>query len=510
MQTLRVTRIISAVIVCALSAPTLVHPAAPQSNSDESRIVVTDVTGTVNVSTAGVPTAIDVSSTLALPSRIVTGHDGMLGIRQARTSISIAPDSDIAIPAEAVDGNLIARLVQYRGNAFYDVAPREVSKLRVETPYLVAVIKGTQFNVAVQEDSTTISLFEGRLEIRTPDDSEVIQLNPGEIAIRSRTDDAIRVIGMDDDRLPAQRANNARVAGDAALAADRDENGTARGAASLDVDAVRVTRPGVLALADDAVAAIDIGRNAPALNLERSTLDAGSISLEPALSAATLGTSVGVDVGALDTGLAAAVDLGAGTIDAGLGASVDLGGASLEAGLTAGVDLGGGALDVGLDAGVDAGVASADVGLDAGIDLAGGSVAVGADAGIDVGVVGADLGVAAGVDLGAGSIDVGLAADADLGGVAAADLGIDASLDTGGGIDLGVDTSVAVGGLDASVGVDAGTDQGLAVDLGVAGLDVGVNLGGNEPLIDLTPSEPTGGGSGSGLLGGLGGLLGRP
>ena len=93
--------------------------------------------------------------------------------------------------------------MQHRGNVFYDVAPRDVGKLRVETPLLVAVIKGTQFNVAVQEDSTTISLFEGRLEIRTPDDSDVVQLNAGEIAIRSRADGSIRVVGMDDERVAA-------------------------------------------------------------------------------------------------------------------------------------------------------------------------------------------------------------------------------------------------------------------------------------------------------------------
>ena len=90
----------------------------------------------------------------------MTGNDGTLGIKQAH-NIIVSLDSEIAIPEEAVDGNLIARLVQYRGNVFYDVAPREVSKLRVETPLLVAVIKGTQFNVAVQEDSTTISLVRG-------------------------------------------------------------------------------------------------------------------------------------------------------------------------------------------------------------------------------------------------------------------------------------------------------------------------------------------------------------
>ena len=31
-------------------------------------------------------------------------------------------------------------------------------------------------------------LFEGRLEIRTPDNSDVVQIEAGEIAIRSRVD----------------------------------------------------------------------------------------------------------------------------------------------------------------------------------------------------------------------------------------------------------------------------------------------------------------------------------
>ena len=140
-----------------------------------------------------------------------------VGLTQAGTNISVANDTDVEIPAEAVDGNLVARLVQHRGNVFYDVAPRDVGKLRVETPLLVAVIKGTQFNVAVQEDSTTISLFEGRLEIRTPDDSDVMQLNAGEIAIRSRIDGAIRVVGMDDERAAAPAAARPAVA-DAAAA----------------------------------------------------------------------------------------------------------------------------------------------------------------------------------------------------------------------------------------------------------------------------------------------------
>ncbi|HVJ31194.1 MAG TPA: FecR family protein, partial [Gammaproteobacteria bacterium] len=170
-------------------------------DADGSRISVTAVAGDVNFTMAGNAVAVAPNATVLLPARIVTGHDGTVGLTQAGTNVSVSSDTDVEIPAEAVDGNLIARLVQHRGNVFYDVAPRDLGKLRVETPYLVAVIKGTQFNVAVQPDSTTISLFEGRLEIRTPDNNDVVQLNAGEIAIRSLIDNEIRVIGMDDARL---------------------------------------------------------------------------------------------------------------------------------------------------------------------------------------------------------------------------------------------------------------------------------------------------------------------
>src|SRR5687768_1532150 len=189
------------------------------SDADRSRISVTAVAGDVDVTMAGRAVAVAPSTTVVLPARIVTGQDGNVGLTQAGTNINVANDTDVEIPAEAVDGNLIARLVQHRGNVFYDVAPRDVGKLRVETPFLVAVIKGTQFNVAVQQDSTTISLFEGRLEIRTPDNTDVVQLNAGEIAIRSRVDGAIRVVGMNDERAAAPRAARPAVAAAAAARA---------------------------------------------------------------------------------------------------------------------------------------------------------------------------------------------------------------------------------------------------------------------------------------------------
>ena len=232
-------------------------------------------------------------STVLLPARIVTGHDGTLGLTQAGTNISVSNDTDVEIPAEAVDGNLIARLVQHRGNVFYDVAPRDLGKLRVETPLLVAVIKGTQFNVAVQPDSTTISLFEGRLEIRTPDDTDVVQLNAGEIAIRSRTDGAIRVVGMDDDRVAAPRT---------AQPAGRRRRSDEQSAPRV------VDLTNAIALASDGVAA---GGSRAEVGLSAKPIVGAASGLEPAPTSAQRRhdgrlTSVGGANVALDTG----IDLG--------------------------------------------------------------------------------------------------------------------------------------------------------------------------------------------------------
>src|SRR5688572_7387626 len=212
---------LSPVLLLVVAAASSHAGSSDVRNADGSRISVTAVAGDVDFTMAGNSVTVAPDRTVLLPARIVTGHDGTVGLAQAGTKVSVANDTDVEIPAEAVDGNLIARLVQRRGNVFYDVAPRDLGKLRVETPLLVAVIKGTQFNVAVQPDSTTISLFEGRLEIRTPDDSDVVQLNAGEIAIRSLVDNEIRVVGMDDQRVAAPRAR-AAVAAAAARSAPSD------------------------------------------------------------------------------------------------------------------------------------------------------------------------------------------------------------------------------------------------------------------------------------------------
>src|SRR5262249_55781662 len=132
---------------------------------------------------------------------------------------NIGPDTLLEFPALEIRGGPIDRIVQPSGNVFYSVGKRAGRKLRVETPLLVGVVKGTQFNVAVQADASTISLFEGLLDIRAADDSSVVDIKAGEIAARRRGDASINVLKMDGKTPPPPRAPAAAPAKPAAAPA---------------------------------------------------------------------------------------------------------------------------------------------------------------------------------------------------------------------------------------------------------------------------------------------------
>ena len=164
---------------------------------DTGDILVASMKGEVHFVVNGADRTLRAGNPLELPATVRTGRDGAVELRQGATSISVGPDTLLEFPALAMPGGSIDRVVQPRGNAFYNIGKRQGRKLRVETPFLVGVVKGTQFNVASQAQATTISLFEGLLEVRAADDSDVVDLRAGEIARRDRSASDISVLKMD-------------------------------------------------------------------------------------------------------------------------------------------------------------------------------------------------------------------------------------------------------------------------------------------------------------------------
>lgn len=451
---------------CALLILSIAHAAEPRSRGE---IVVVTVHGTVSATMAGVTTPLYGGAILQLPATIRTGHDGALELRQGSSTFTAAANTELQIPQSAAADGLIERVIQIRGNAFYNVGKRERSRLRVETPYLVAVIKGTQFNVAAQEDSTTIALFEGRLEVRATDDSDVVDLHAGEIAIRHRGDVSISVLRMT-AAVPNRRTQDALVA-DSGGGSTQNVSSTSTPALPPRTDSLTADVGNPTTIGHDQLGGT-VSPSAPA----GAAADILADVVTEAGGVAKVDTSV--DLGGGTVGVDAGVSVAGATVDVGVGATVDLGAGSVTADIGVGADVAG----VGVDASVGAGV-----------DLSAGSVTADISAGVSTGDIGADVGVDASV--GTGGVDVDVGADVDLGGVTA---------DAGVGVDVGTDgASVDVGvGVTPVVGVDAGVDVGsggVSVDVGVGDiLDVSLGSGGLDLGIGGDDDD-----SGGGLLGGL-------
>jgi hypothetical protein len=331
--------VVRLLLAMSLTLASLCAPTAAYA-LDSGDIVVTSLKGEVHVTVNGAARAMKAGGVLETPASIRTGRDGAVELKQGATTVSVGPETLLEFPALAQRGGPIDRVVQPRGNAFYSIGKREGRKLRVETPYLVGVVKGTQFNVAAQDDSTTLSLFEGRLEVRASDDSDVVDLNAGEIATRKRGDKSISVQKMD-GKAPtnAPRASSSGNGSDGVgssptrpVRADDDSVVVGHGVNVTPVVSASVDTP----IGDtSAKIALDVRANAAELNSDANvsvSIPAGSVGVDAGVAVGSSG--VAVDAGTSTALVAGPVvaDVGAGAVDLGVNvAGVDLG---------VGVDLG--------------------------------------------------------------------------------------------------------------------------------------------------------------------------
>jgi hypothetical protein len=504
---------------------------------DTGDILVVSAKGEVRVTMNGTVKPVRAGTVLELPASVSTGHDGSIELRQGATTISVGPETLLDFPALERRGGPIDRVQQPRGNAFYSIGKREGRKLRVETPYLVGVVKGTQFNVAAREEATTISLFEGLLEVRATDESAVVDLKAGEIASRRRGDTTISVIRMDSGKLPTTaprpQANNDGSngsgsngnngsngsSGGPAGASPADRGNGHAGSSTEVVVAVSdpLNRPGLTgnvgadvrtpgaALSGDAGVSLANGNAAVNVATDATVGDAVSSNTGVAVSAgsdgavADVSTSTSVNAGPVGVDLAAAANVGvtpgAITAEISTGANVGVGPVAADLSTSTGVDVAATGLSVenSTDAAVSAGPLTVDTSAATAVDV--GNSGVTADittsTAVDSGPVAVDLGTTAAVDVSTGSIAVDTPATVDVAGT-----------DVSAGVSAGVDLSSGTVDLGVSV---AGTDLGLGVDLG---------LGNNEPATDTgsstTPATDTGNTGTIDVGGLLDGLLRRP
>lgn len=112
---------------------------------------------------------------------IRTGRNGRVMLVRGEESILIAPNSAITIPAAASDG-LSTTIVQQAGSILLEVEKRNVRHFEVETPYLAAVVKGTQFRVSVSATGTSVNVLRGQVQVADFKSGQIAQVMPGQAA----------------------------------------------------------------------------------------------------------------------------------------------------------------------------------------------------------------------------------------------------------------------------------------------------------------------------------------
>ncbi len=112
---------------------------------------------------------------------IRTGRNGRVLLVRGAETILVAPNSVIGLPTEKKDG-LSTTIVQQAGSILLEVEKRNVRHFEVETPYLAAVVKGTQFRVSVNAGSARIEVIRGQVEVADFRSGQIAQVMPGQVA----------------------------------------------------------------------------------------------------------------------------------------------------------------------------------------------------------------------------------------------------------------------------------------------------------------------------------------
>src|SRR3569623_64680 len=112
---------------------------------------------------------------------IRTGRNGRVLLVRGEETILISPNSVVGLPTEKKDG-LSTTIVQQAGSILLEVEKRNVKHFEVETPYLAAVVKGTQFTVTVNAGSTKVGVLRGQVEVSDFRTGQLAQVMPGQSA----------------------------------------------------------------------------------------------------------------------------------------------------------------------------------------------------------------------------------------------------------------------------------------------------------------------------------------
>lgn len=130
---------------------------------------------------SGQKTALAEGAAVNPGDNVRTGQSGRVLLKRNEETILISPNSDIGIPADK-KSSLSTVITQRAGSILLEVEKRNVKHFSVETPYLAAVVKGTQFRVSVNPGESRVDVLRGQVEVQDFKSGQYAMVMPNQAA----------------------------------------------------------------------------------------------------------------------------------------------------------------------------------------------------------------------------------------------------------------------------------------------------------------------------------------
>ena len=175
-----------AAIACGLAAAllTLVSLAAPVRAVSELTWSVLAVSGDASWRPAAVKVGgwqeLQANAQIPDGAEIRTGGNGSAVVAKSLDRIEIRANTSVVVAA-SVSSNA-TQMYQSSGSATYTVEKRPAGTFSVRTPYVLAVVKGTKFDVDITNRETSVSVSEGRVGVSDQRSNDNVDVTPGERA----------------------------------------------------------------------------------------------------------------------------------------------------------------------------------------------------------------------------------------------------------------------------------------------------------------------------------------
>lgn len=116
------------------------------------------------------------------PGSVVrTDAGGRLTLANGEDRIELSGSSEIELPATPENG-AFTRVIHWIGSAVFQVGKRPEPHFEVDTPYLVATVKGTEFTTSVSDAGASVEVDHGVVGVSTSDGKDSTDLAAGQSA----------------------------------------------------------------------------------------------------------------------------------------------------------------------------------------------------------------------------------------------------------------------------------------------------------------------------------------